>query len=247
MKFKSFLALFLCYNNFMKTWINNKKIDISFISIEVILYILILFADLDGWHRFVSFMSIFVCFVYVLLIHKKNDMDYNIMRLAFIATLAADYFLTLHSEEQVLGTFLFFLSQVMFFFRIHLSYQRIKPKIIYLYTAVFSIFVLMFYLILESIDVLIIVSLLYFSFLLLNMIFSWMTHKRYILFTIGLTCYIAADLMVAMHMADPYITFATPSIFSYLTSTPINLIWLFYLPTQVLLALSTKYHHKEAF
>lgn len=231
----------------MKTFIKHKYIDIIFIAIELVLYILILFADLNHWHRIISFMSIAFCFVYVALINKKNDMDYNIMRLAFVATLAADYFLTLHSQEQILGTFLFFLSQLMFFFRIHLNYQKVKPRIILLYAIAFIFLLMITFLMIRRIDLLLLVSLLYFTFLLLNMIFSWITHKKYIWFTLGLTLYVFADLMVAMHMADPYITFSDQSIMHYLTSTSINLIWLFYLPTQVLFAISTKYHQKETY
>lgn len=231
----------------MKIWIKHKHIDMIFIAIELALYILILFANLNGWHRIISFMSIVICFVYVCLINKKNNMDYNIMRLAFVSTLTADYFLTLHSKEQILGTFLFFLSQLMFFFRIHLSYQRIKPKILSLYAFIFMFLLMIAFLMIRRIDLLLLVSLLYFTFLLLNMIFSWITHKKYIWFTLGLTLYVFADLMVAMHMADPYITFSDQSIMHYLTSTSINLIWLFYLPTQVFLALSAKYYQKETY
>ena len=195
--------------------------------------------DLGKYQRVVAFISILICFIYVVLNFKKNNHDDKIMLLAFIATLSADYFLTLHSKQVLLGTFLFFLSQVFFFLRIHLSNRKIDDNIMIIYIITYFISLLCLYLFIGYIDLLLIVSLLYYVCLCLNMIFAWISNHKILLFAIGLTLYVCADFMVGLKSSGPYVTFQEGSIFDILIHLPINLIWVFYLPTQVLFALST--------
>jgi len=227
----------------MSMKINLKKLDILFLSIESMLYIFILFMDLGKYHRLIAFISILICFIYVVLNFKKNNHDDKIMLIAFIATLSADYFLTLHSKQVLLGTFLFFVSQVFFFLRIHLSNHKIDDKIIIVYTFTYFLCLILLYLIIGYIDLLLIVSLLYYVCLCLNMIYAWITKHKILLFAIGLTLYVCADFMVGLKSSGSYVTFAQGSIFDILIHFPINLIWVFYLPTQILFALSTT--HKK--
>ena len=89
-----------------------------------------------------------------------------------------------------------------------------------------------------GIDALAILSVIYFANLFCNIIFSKVKMKGTLLLLIGLISFALCDIMVGLStLCDLYLT-VDPSSFLYkLTHTGINLVWLFYVPSQTLIAL----------
>jgi hypothetical protein len=212
-----------------------------FICVELILWFYILFIDSPFDLHIIPFLSIGLCFLYVLL-NYKNDLDHKIMLIAFIFTLSADFFLTLTSTQTTLGTFLFFLSQLMFMLRLHMTNSHIKSQSLLPYAACFILISVLMLFFLKTFDLLLLVSILYYSFLLINTVYAWIRKDKYILFAIALTLYICADTMVGIKASGPYLSFNPQTLLYWLSNISFNIIWLFYLPSQVLFALSVKYN-----
>jgi hypothetical protein len=221
--------------------LNKHWLALSFITIEFILWMIILFVDLPFELHFDSYLAILICLIFVI-IHFKDTFDYKIMLLAFIFTASADFFLTLLSTQQILGTFLFFLSQLMFMFRLHVTDAKVNYQALIPYAVGFVVISMSIVFFLQTYDLLLLVSVLYYAFLLINTFYAWKKKDKYILFAIALTLYLLADTMVGLKASSPYITFNPHTFFYWLTHISFNLIWLFYLPTQVLFALSIKYN-----
>ncbi|QWB95529.1 hypothetical protein KHQ89_06130 [Mycoplasmatota bacterium] len=228
-----------------KKLINQLKtnwITLLFIMVELLLWFFILFIDSPFELHVIPFVSITLCLVYVLL-NYKNNIDYKIMLIAFVFTLSADYFLTLTSTQTTLGTFLFFLSQLMFMLRLHFNKNKLSINSLIPYAVIFMMLSMIIFFALNTFDLLLLVSVLYYSFLLINTFYAWLKKDKYIMFAIALTLYVFADTMVGIKASDPYITFNPQSLLYFLSHISFNIIWFFYLPSQVLFALSVKFNH----
>ncbi len=68
--------------------------------------------------------------------------------------------------------------------------------------------------------------------------FSSASYKRRLLVLVGLTLFLLCDFFVGMECIDEYISLSEGSFFYYLSNPPINLAWVFYVPSQAILALS---------
>lgn len=209
-----------------------------FLTIELVLYVAILFLRVGLPSGFLHYLSIVVCFVY-LLIHFKQNRDYTVVFIGMFFTVIADFFLTLLGTEQILGTFFFFLAQMMYMLRLHYLQKKMlfKPLIPYIITFIL-LFVFVGIVMLHQIDLLLVISFLYYSFLLVNLGSAFMKRKEFPLFFIGLLFYLACDTLVGLSMSFPYLTFVEGGIIDSIIHFPLNLIWMFYLPSQVLITLS---------
>lgn len=213
----------------------------SFIIIELFLWVSILFFDTHLPSGSLHYLSIIICAIYVLLTYQKTK-DQTFLILAFSATLVADYFLTLQQTNQLLGTFFFFLVQVFYFIRLFNLYKN-RFFLVYIFSFVFLAIII--YFITQTFDYLLLLSVLYFTILVCNMIFAFKKSKLILLFALALLLQIGADLFVAMHAGLVYIDLNQFQVFYLLLHLPINMIWLFYVPAQVLFALSGRFNHLE--
>ena len=216
-----------------------KWFTLSFIIIELFLWISILFFDYHLPSGSLHYLSIIICAIYVLITYQKTK-DHTFLILAFSATLVADYFLTLMQTHQLLGTFFFFLVQIFYFMRLIHMYKN-KFYLVYMFSfIILSIFIII---ITHTFDWLILVSVLYFTILSCNMIFAFKKYRIILLLAIALLLQIGADLFVAMHAGLVYVDLNQIPLFYTLLHLPINMIWLFYIPAQTLFALSATYNH----
>ncbi len=216
---------------------------IIFITIEFVLWLLILFINLSIPGRILPFISIVICFIYVLSLNKSL-FGYKWMLLSFIFSIIADYFLTLTDTFPLIGTIFFLLAQIMYMRRIFFVSKHIKTTLIAWAISTILICGLVWFII-GDIELLIIISAAYYSLLIINTIMSWKYAKHFLLFAIALTCYLCADTLVGLEEGNHYITYANPGFLNWITSIDFNLIWFFYLPTQTLFALSIKYNHMK--
>ncbi len=215
-------------------------LTISFISIELIFWISILFNLIHLPSGVIHYFSVIVCAIYLLISYKNTD-DHKIMLFIFGFILVADYFLTLRQTEQVLGTLFFFLVQVMVLFRLkHSFFTSFKYYLPYL--IIFVIINALVWLGLGTFDILLLFGAAYMSLLISNMTYAWMYVHKIKLFAIGLTFQVLADIFVAINASSPYITFEDGSLLYIIDNIDFNLIWFFYLPALVFMALSMNFN-----
>ena len=97
-----------------------------------------------------------------------------------------------------------------------------------------------------QIDLLTLISAFYYANLISNIIFAFKQTKVSILFPIGLLLFALCDLQVGIsYVNDYYISFANIPILNFIANPPINLAWVFYTPSQVLISLSIIKFKKE--
>ncbi|NLZ49791.1 MAG: hypothetical protein GX895_13625 [Clostridiales bacterium] len=234
----------------MKT-LNFKKLTVVLILIAIfLLYILFLILDLDNMYKSnisdkLKYISILLCFVLSLLIDEYglNHKDTLLLQLGLLFTTLADlFFLILDFCE--LGVITFCLVQIIYFMR-YLSknnhYTVIKlitfiviTTIIYLTLSIFS----------KNIMFLFMVAFIYTITLIASVIRSIKSCKekyfpspnRYMI-VVGMMLFMLCDINVGLSYLASNSNFHCTFLNKY-EATSSFLIWLFYLPSQVLLALS---------
>ena len=221
-----------------------KKIDwivISvFLLIEIALYLSFLILDMNlgtidtTWFKY---SGVALCLIFsIYCAFKKKDKISLFIPLALVSTLISDYFLLINTDIDLFipGLATFIITQLIYFLLI--SYNRRKrnefsPNIILrILISVILIFVASIFV---KIDGLVSLALIYFTQLLINFCYSACLikeDKKYLIFVSGLLIFIACDINVGLnnvHIIDGI----DYKIVNYL-------MWLFYLPSQVLLACS---------
>lgn len=216
-----------------------KTIIWGWLSIELVLYIGILFLHIPIQSGVFHFLSIVFCFGFVLI--KKPSREGIIwIRIAFLFTVAADFFLTLLSQNQILGTGLFACAQLAYAIFLYDAENKNAWPFLAIRLFIISASLLLGYFVLrENLDLLAIISLFYFSNLLINMIHALFQIKRNPLFFIGLCLFICCDILVGLSNGENYLHYTRDSIWGFFVYFPFNLTWMFYLPSQVLIALSS--------
>ena len=194
-----------------------------FLSAESALYIWFLLLDLFGADsKYVKYAAIVLCFLFALCLALRGG-D-RLMAAALGLTVAADTFLLLLEELYALGVALFLLVQVLYLFRIRRDTGR--QTHLYLRLALLSVALCLAYL-LASFTPLHILAAVYFSVFLGNVI----ECPRGGLFFWGLVLFLCCDICVGIRNA--------PALFPVRLERFAHIgMWLFYLPGQVLLALS---------
>ena len=224
-----------------------KKIDYFVISlftiIEIALYLSFLFidkniikSDLDS--SILKYLGI-ICallFSFYSLFKKKKAINLFIP-LALIFTLISDYFLLFNKETSlyVYGLITFIITQVIYFCFIYAIRKRRSEFFINLIIRiVLSLFALLLAYYLNYFDTLTVLALLYFVELVSNFIYSIALikeDKKYFLFSLGLLLFIACDINVGLNNVH---------LIEGIDYTLVNfLMRVFYLPSQVLLSLTS--------
>ena len=97
----------------------------------------------------------------------------------------------------------------------------------------------------ERADALAVVSMFYYTNLVLNVIFAIVQYRVNIYFTLGMVCFLICDTLIGLEVANGlYFNIPSDSFINELIHSTINLPWLFYVPAQVLIALSLKVNRK---
>lgn len=246
---------------------NTSIIIYIFLVIELVLYISFLYFDFSKNNSEISsiikYISIFICLLFVLFPVKKLNLahttiydsrDIFILRFALIFTFASDYFL-LFTNEIIAGLITFIIVQLLYLIRIFnwkldagLINRSKQPLYLYFFRNILIvIFVLIpIYILLSkpSQDTMLIVGLVafYFISLLINLIdsikiYSKTSSVRAKIFAIGLLFFVLCDINVGLFNIAYFIPINT---FTYIKIYNISSIamWLFYLPSQVLISLS---------
>jgi hypothetical protein len=199
-----------------------------FLALEGLLYAAFLTLDLTGRGSqtiLLKYAGILLCLIYALLLTLRGG-D-RLVLFALLFTAGADFFL-LRNVRLILGLCLFLVVQTLYLLRLRRDgtpggyWLRIALALI-MGLAVTA---------LGMLSLLNLLVALYFSQLLSNTVLAWRARKW--VFAVGLSLFVCCDICVGLYNLGLLHSFAAVG------------MWLFYLPSQVLIVLSAKEVSHEA-
>lgn len=226
--------------------LNFKKIDYIVISVfillEIALYLSFLFIDKGIFvtrieSSTLKYAGISLCLAFSLYcLIRKRKMVNCFIPIALVFTLISDYFLLFNTNQNlyVYGLITFKITQLIYFaFILYLRKSKLELLINLLVRLLLTIAALGVAFYLNYSDVLTILALVYFVELLSNFLYSTFLIKldiEYLIFSLGLLLFIGCDINVGLNNVP---------LFEGIDYSLVNfLMWVFYLPSQVLLSLT---------
>lgn len=225
--------------------LKNKKIKIIavaiFCVIEAVLFFLVQSTS-DGANVAVSYISVILACLFMLTSFSKTS-SYVFTQLGLVFTVFADYFLVVLDPIKQLPAMIFFSgTQIFYFLRLYLSESsKQKRKIHLILRAVISALAiaLTFIVLKNEADAVSVISMFYYANLLTNIIAASMQIKGNRLFLIGLILFIMCDTAIGINeLIDTYLESENASKVTDAIFGKFNVPWLFYVPSQTLIALS---------
>ena len=208
---------------------------LGFLAAEGILYRLILTTHGTTLVH-AEYTAIVLCFLFALISFRDPLL---IGGLAF--TVLADFCLVLCNPIQQLWGMVFFLgAQACYAVKLHR--QGLHPGWLIARVALMVVSAVVAVVVLgENTDPLALVSLAYYVNLILNMICAFVRFRDNRLLAIGFLLFILCDTVIGLQVAaGGYLPIAEGSVLHKIIFMPFHLSWFFYLPSQVLIALSAR-------
>lgn len=215
---------------------------ILFILIHLILYLFIYaFKIITGKTETIAdYIVVISCFLFSLVyfIIKRNS-NTLIFVIAFLFTILADTNLLILDDNYELGILAFIIVQFAYFWYI-LKNMYTKDNYSYLIAIRLITIVIgvIASLIVQTDKLLVCLVIIYISNLVINLIISKIPRKRNLLFSLGLFLFLLCDICVGCYNIGDIIDISNTSLFYKIANLPFNIAWLFYHPSQVLLAIS---------
>lgn len=213
----------------------NKGLLIAFVVVQLLLTILIFVADLNDLFDTVAikYTGVVLCFLVSLFAIKDKRSRWLILGLA--GTLVADLFLLVLDKYYLVGVTAFIFVQIMYF--LYIKPKRWKISLL-IRMVLFIVAVLVVLFGFNVNDLTVFCSLFYFVNLVMNMVDAWIEFKNgFLVFALGLTLFIGCDVSVGFHNISSYISYSSPFIDKVIDFSQFGM-WLFYLPSQTLIAIS---------
>lgn len=190
----------------------------NFLIIQFLIYISFIVLDqLKIDSTYIKYAGIILCLIYAIYNKKKNR------TIAMCFTLIADFFLLILNDHYEIGLISFIIVQLTYFYflgNIDKGYFNmfllVRGFVLIIGTLIIMLFI--------KPALLVELVLIYFSNLVLNAIQAYLCGQK--LFAIGLVLFICCDICVGLHNINAAYSLAT------------FLMWVFYLPSQVLIVLS---------
>lgn len=215
--------------------------SVIFIITEIVLYGLIL--SNTGNVAASSYASVILCFVFALTFVKLQPRSIAFCCGLFF-TVIADGFLVLKQSDLAVGMVFFLIAQLIYMACV-MSYSANGYLRFFQFslTAVTALILCMCVKTVagEGAGALERISTVYFAVLGFSTIFMLVNIRKNPLFAVGLALFICCDLVIGLQGLSAFTAFAEGSFGYALTHAPFNLAWLFYLPSQTLIALSLPY------
>lgn len=209
-----------------------------FIGFQIILFPLIQLtpADVSAISSYVSIILVFV-FSFASGYEKKET---YLIRAGLFFTLLADYCLVVDGDKLLLGVIFFILTQTFYcaYLVIREENEHIRRANVISRIILSSVLIVATFVVLKgSADALAIASVLYYGNLVVNIVFAFLQYRRDRLFPVGLLLFSLCDLCIGLDVLfSAYLELETLEMLFY--SAYHNLPWVFYQPSQVLIALS---------
>lgn len=203
-----------------------------------LLYLLI-YPTGDACRR-LEYALVLVCLGYSLYAHSL-DVEGCLCVTALAFTAAADFFLVALRDAQFIpGVAMFAVAQLCWAGRLlYLEEGRRRLTHLASWACTAGALAIVSIVVARGADPLLLLCAVYFSLLLTTVLFSWLTPKN-LLFALGMTLFLGCDLFVMANNAGCYMDIAAMPLLQSMNAIPFNMIWLFYGPSQMLLALSAR-------
>ena len=211
-----------------------------FILVEIVLSIFVLFIETPILN-ILSYLVIVFAFIFSLFTLFKN---YNyLITIGLFFTLLADLFLVVLGNEDLRAYGMFFFVFTQLSYGIYLIFndrKHIVPSLIIrgainILTIIIGLIVLK-----EKADPLSIFSIIYFANLISNIVVCFLNIKKLYFFLIALLLFLLCDLFVGFTTANGiHFTYEDGTFLYYLVNANFNFAWLFYIPSQTLIAITT--------
>lgn len=226
----------------------NSAIPVAlFCAVELILAIL-LHTERGMASRHLSFAAVVLacvfCFFYI-----EKSAAYIFTQSALIFTVAADSILVYNRMDYATLAMCFFsVTQLSYAARLHAVMPRAHRPYHFAVRLLGSLvaILLVYCLAGDTADALAVISLFYFANLLMNAVYAFVYFQKPGLFAIGLLLFVFCDIFVGFSMLGGYLSLPDTPFIRFLVSPPLNMAWVFYLPSQVLLSLSLISYKKGA-
>lgn len=228
----------------------DKKLIQYFLVVEIGLYLTFLILDSvnqrNGLSNILKFISISLCFIFVFYSFVKNKEKYIfIMLLILFFTVIADIFLLFTSRFEI-GIVSFVIVQCLYFYKLKLmNHGKCKRCMVEVLTIAFIWNMLV--LIMKNKNFLspfIVIASLYFIIFTANLVKSWVIVMRdksrniyEVSFAIGLVLFYICDINVGLSNLN-IMAIDMPKIIELLARNSALLMWVFYLPAQVILSIN---------
>lgn len=215
---------------------NGKILAVLFILFEAILFPLIQLTPVDV-SIISSYLAIILVVLFALFVCKSKGAG-HFVRLGLIFTLIADYFLVICEDAQLQGVLFFIVVQLAYFIYLFMREERtaVRRANTIIRTSLSLVLIVAAFAVLgEDTDALAIASVIYYGNLVVNMIFAFILGREERIFAIGLVLFAMCDLCIGLEVLfSSYLNIDASSIFY---GDHLNLPWVFYQPSQVMIAL----------
>ena len=197
----------------------NRKL---FIGLESAIYLCFIILDILNRNTiYLKYAGIVLCFIYSLYSSER------VISVALFFTLVSDFFLLVINRYYVVGVSTFIIVQLLYCYYI---YKKKTDVYVWLRIVLSSSAVLLL-INLNQISLLNVLVVIYFTNLVMNA-FSSLTNSKLRLLSLGLFLFVCCDICVGLFN----ILSVSSPIYPYVSLG----MWIFYLPSQVLITLSTK-------
>ena len=209
---------------------------ICFLIVEAILYYFVLTAGGDTF-TVCAYTGIVLCFLFALLCGAKND---PLIVAGLACTVGADFCLVVCSPIQQLWGMVFFLGAQSFYAaKLYLN-QKNRTLLRIRIGLIAAIEIVAIIILKDKLDALAVVSVCYYANLFMNIVTAFTQWQKNKLLPIGLVAFILCDTVIGLQVAaGGYLPIAEGSALHNFLFMDFNLSWFFYLPSQVMIALST--------
>lgn len=223
--------------------IKNKRIilifSIIFLALECVLGGLLHTVEASDINlRYIS--VILACGFFVIFAEKSHS--YIFTQIGLVCTVIADYFLVYLADIKQLPAMLFFsVAQIAYFLRLYFADKsELRRKWHIIIRAAISVVVIAvtFAVLGESCDALALVSMFYYANLALNLVFAFADFKNNKIFAIGVLLFLLCDTVIGLSFIDAYLPINESSVIYKIIHPGFDLAWVFYLPSQALIAVS---------
>ncbi|QVK18302.1 hypothetical protein KHQ81_00880 [Mycoplasmatota bacterium] len=216
-----------------------KVLVTTFIIVAFTLYVLFIFFTDNVPVKELEYIGILLCFGFSYIIYDTL-LDTWTVRIALFFTAIADLFLLLMVGYEVIGVIVFSIVQLIYGIRLMFMvnrkltlYKSIKLRLVFI-----IIFQLIGLIIVKNYNLLILITLFYLANLVTNVVLAIYHYKTNTVFAIGLFLFLCCDIFVGLNNSQDYLNISGSSIWNKLLNLPIDLIWFFYFPSQVLITIS---------
>lgn len=189
----------------------------------------------------ISYAAILLACAFVALCFEATP-RWLLTQIALLFTVCADYFLVVKGAEQQFLAMLFFsVTQLAYAARLFVEDTSKARRTAHLAARVgVPLLVIAVTLIVlgSGADRVALISMFYFANLALNVVFAFLQGKASLLLAIGLTLFLCCDVFIGLSLIEGWLPLTKGSILYVLAHPGFNAAWVFYVPSQTLLALS---------